>query len=156
MKAKAQAGKGNPITPLQIKAIHAIKGALGMDDECYRAMLQDVAGATSSKNLSWQQAESVIDDLKRKAGQESWKKGRTDKYRNLDGRAGMATSAQLRKIEATWDEVSRATDPEQRAKALRAFIFRVAKVSDIRFLDRPGAGKIINALEAMSRKAKAQ
>lgn len=137
------------ISGQQIKAIHALKNALVMDDASYRFLLQESAGVTTSKALTMRQAEALIQDLKCKAGQESWTRNEGGRHADLDGRSGMATSAQLRKIEATWSEVSRAENEEDRAKALRSFIRRIAKVSDLRFLDRAAAGKVINALEAM-------
>jgi hypothetical protein len=51
-----------------------------------------------------------------------------------------------------WADNSRVPDAEGRKKALRAFILRVAGVSDLRFLDDEGAGKVLNALGAMDRK----
>lgn len=141
-----------PVSKQQIKAIHALKNAAGIDDDTYRAMLRDFGGVESSTALTLRQAEALIDELKRKVGQEPWRKLKGKRHGDMDGRPGMATAKQLRLIEATWDEVSRATNQEQRAKALRAFVGRVAKVSDLRFLDRQGAGKVINALEAMTRK----
>jgi len=143
-----------PINKQQIKAIHSLKNAIGMDDETYRAMLKDFGGVESSTAITSRQADALIEEMKTKAGQKPWFRRKADRHVDLEGRPGMATAPQLRKIEALWDDVSRVIDPEQRAKALRSFIFRVAKVSDLRFLDRAGAGKVITALEAMSNKAK--
>lgn len=138
-----------PASGKQIKVIHALKNAIGMDDASYRLLLQELAGVNSSKALTMGQAEELIEDLKVKAGQQAWTRKEGGRHENLAGRPGMATPAQLRKIEAAWGEVSRAENAEARAKALRTFIQRIAKVSDVRFLDREGAGKVINALEAM-------
>ncbi|MEA5113222.1 MAG: regulatory protein GemA [Geobacteraceae bacterium] len=138
-----------PASGKQIKAIHALKTAIGMDDSSYRLLLQEFAGITTSKALNMGQAEELIEDLKCKAGQQAWTRKEGGQHSDLAGRPGMATPAQLRMIEAIWKKVSRAEDTEARTKALRAFIQRIAKVSDLRFLDREGAGKIINALESM-------
>jgi hypothetical protein len=48
-----------------------------------------------------------------------------------------------------WQEISRAPEGKERAVALRTFINRIAKVSDLRFLDSDGAGKVLNALKTM-------
>jgi hypothetical protein len=143
-----------PVSGQQIKAIHALKNAIGMDDASYRLLLQEFSGVTTSKALTMRQAEALIQDLKCKAGQEAWTRKEGGRHADLEGRPGMASPAQLHKIEATWDEVSRAEDTEARAKALRSFIQRVAKVSDVRFLNREGAGKVINALKAMKARAR--
>lgn len=143
-----------PVNKQQIKAIHTLKNACGMDDATYRALLLVFGGVESSTALTSRQADALIEDMKLKIGQKPWFRRKADRHNDLEGRPGMASAPQLRKIEAIWDDVSRVEDPEQRAKALRSFIFRVAKVSDIRFLNRAGAGKVINALEAMSGKAK--
>jgi hypothetical protein len=50
--------------------------------------------------------------------------------------------------------VSRIEDPKDRRKGLRSFLERVVKISDLRFLDQDGAGKIINALSAMQKQEK--
>jgi len=149
---KAQSGKGrNVISPRQIKIIHTLKGVMGMGDEDYRAMLQEFAGVASSKNLTWRQADELIADMQRKTGKQVQEKAEfKTRHNSLAKRPGMATPPQLRKIEAIWVEVSKADGPENRAKALRAFIERVAKVSDLRFLDRTGASAVITALEAMA------
>jgi len=143
-----------PINKQQIKAIHSLKNAIGMDDATYRAMLREFGGVETSTALTSRQADALIEDMKLKIGQKPWFRRKADRHVDLEGRPGMATAPQLRKIEASWDDVSRVADPEQRTKALRSFVFRVAKVSDLRFLDRAGAGKVINALEAMSGKRK--
>ena len=57
------ARKINPISPRQIKAVHAIKGKLGMDDDAYRDILQSRFGVDSCKALTWQQAEELLETL---------------------------------------------------------------------------------------------
>jgi len=152
--------KAQPITPAQTKLIHTIKGALKLDDALYRDILHERFRVTSSKELSQIQAASLIDELEIKAKAAGvWesrhrnpgkgaKKGKAA-YADLDNRDNMATAAQLRRITRQWAEVSRAEDAESRKKALRAFVLRVAKVSDVRFLNRDGAGAMIRALTAM-------
>lgn len=151
MKAQKHLGKQS-ISKQQIKAIHALKNAVSMDDETYRAMLKEFGNVESSTALSFQQADALIDDLKCKAGQEPRQQRNANRHNNLEGRPGMATPPQLRMIEAMWREVSRAENPEDRALALRSIVKRIAKVSDLRFLDKEGAAKIINALEAMKKR----
>jgi len=144
--------QNEPIQKYQVKKIHALKSALQWDEETYRAVLCDGFGVTTSKELSTVQAGLLIRNLESKAialGVWVLRNGKSKKHDDLNGRGGMATPPQLRKIEATWQEVSRASDPASRSKALRTFVMRVAKVSDLRFLDQDGASKVINALNKM-------
>lgn len=55
--------KGQAVTPAQVKKIHTVKSELGLEDANYRALLSEVAGVTSSKQLTKQQAEKVIERL---------------------------------------------------------------------------------------------
>ena len=151
------------INAAQIKKIHALKGALAMDDDTYRAVLAGQFNATSSKNLTGEQAHDLLSDLEHKAvaagkwekrdrypASSSKNKEMRTRYNDLETRRGnMASPAQLRKIEAQWAEVTRAQTPEESKRALRHFLERVVKVSDLRFLDAAGAGKVINGLTEM-------
>jgi len=79
-----------------------------------------------------------------------WKKSDFKrKHEALDGRPGFASAPQLALIESTWNKLSRMETPELKAKALRGFILKVAGVSDLRFLNKSGAGKVIIALRSM-------
>ena len=150
MRANAQ--NKFPITAGQIKKIHALKNALGMDDELYRQTLHNYYQAKSSKELNQQQAGELIEVMEATAVQGGVWTRREEKLTrtaSLGERPGMASPGQLKKIQAQWNDVSRVEQPEERAKALRHFIERIAKVSDLRFLDATGAGKVLNALKAM-------
>lgn len=154
------------ITAAQIKRIHTILHVLGISDENYRAALESRFSVTTCKDLTVQEAKSFIDELEklaRKTDRERYQAkmnkaaeefaGKQPKrFDNLDNRPGMASAAQLRKIEATWQEISIIPEAEPRARALRRFIQRITGVADIRFLDGEMAGKVINAMTAMQRR----
>lgn len=144
------------LTKTQIKMIHSLKNALQLDDPTYRSILDDRFQVGSSKDLSLNQAEVLIRELKEIAVRTGvWKQrpGRKNKFDEWEGRrGGMATPPQLRKIEAMWQEVSRIDEPEGRKKALRSLLERIVKVSDLRFLDSEGASKVINALSSMQKR----
>ena len=53
----------NPITPRQIRAVHAAARQAGLADEAYRDRLRAVTGHSSSKALSSAQASAVLVDL---------------------------------------------------------------------------------------------
>jgi hypothetical protein len=150
--------KNASITKAQIKVVHSLKSALQLDDPTYRAILGEWFQVGSSKDLSSAQAEVMIRELKEiavSAGVWEQRPARKKKFDEFEGRrGGMATPAQLRKIDVMWKEVSRVTEPEGRKNALRAFLERVVKISDPRFLNSEAAGKVINALNSM-RKRKA-
>lgn len=143
------------ITKGQVKMIHTLKGALGLPESIYRSALAEWYQVTSCKELTAEQAEGMIQKLRGYAVElGSWEErpNKQTKYDDLADRLEMASPPQLRKIEAMWAEVSRIEEPESRKRALRSLLERIAKVSDLRFLDAEGAGKVINALNAMKKK----
>lgn len=165
MAHQAQKQTPKPITAAQIRRIHTIINILNVSDDNYRAALDSRFGVTTCKDLTLMQAKSFIDELEKLALQvnrdqkeaqpEEAEQKAPQRFSNLDNRQGMASGAQLRKIEAMWQDVSIVPDQDARSRALRQFIKRVAGVADMRFLDSQGASKIINALNAMQKQANA-
>lgn len=167
--AQRQYKTEKPITAAQIKRIHTIVNILNIPDDNYRDCLNSRFGVTSSKNLTLKQAMSFIDELEKlalklniardqaqdEAARKKAEAERPKRFDSLDNRPGMASGAQLRKIEAMWQDVSIVPDYDARGRALRHFIKRVTGVADMRFLDSEGAGKVINALNAMQKNADA-
>lgn len=150
-----------PITTAQIKRIHTIISVLLIDDDTYRVALAERFGVTTCKNLSLYQAQAFIkelEDITQKIEQKTdylepkETEKQPERFSNLDNRPGMATPPQLRKIEAMWQDISIVPEPDARNRALRRFVQRIAGVADLRFLDREGASKIINALNAMEKR----
>lgn len=139
-----------PINNYQIKMIHTLKNALGMDELTYRSALFEAFGVYSSKDLTSSEAGEVISYFEREATDAGlWKKiDPKEKYRKLEGRPDYATVKQLAYIESLWKQVSRVKG-KQRASALRSFLQRQAGVSDLRFLKRSDTGKVVTALKAM-------
>lgn len=150
-----------PITQAQIKRIHTILHILCVSDDNYRAALESRFCVNTCKDLTLVQAKSFIDELEKlalKTDQERYQAQKEteqppQRFSNLDNRPGMASGAQLRKIEAMWQDISIIPDQDARGRALRQLIKRVAGVADVRFLDNQGAGKVINALSAMQKQA---
>lgn len=140
------------ITGAQIKMVHALKSALNITDKAHwHEVLYTRFGVISSKELNMEQAGKLIDEMRTLAvdnGVWEQRENKRQRFNNLADRPAMASPEQLCKIEAQWQDVSRVT-PEEQGKALRHFITRIAKVSDLRFLDQDGAGKVLNALKAM-------
>lgn len=140
------------IAPSQIKAIHAATNKIGMDDETYRHVLHSRYGATSCKNLTWRQAEELLESLN---GQS--KGGSTQpapaphalKYTDMDARPGFASGAQCRLIDALWSQVTRAEGAEAQEKALNSFCHRISGVAGLRMVKAYHVEKIVKALEKM-------
>jgi phage gp16-like protein len=135
--------------------IHIAKKDLGFDDETYRGLLYDRCGKRSAKELSDRQIVQVIRELVTKGWNPKQRKdtgtrGHGDaekkKYEDQKGDIYSATPAQKRMIEAMWHDLYRGNDE---VKHLRQFLFCVAKVNDMRFLEVRGAHDVIEALKAM-------
>lgn len=165
--------KAKPITAAQIKRIHTIISILKVSDDNYRAVLDSRFGVTTCKALTITQAKSFLDELeelsrkmcneqyqarqeadRQKAEEESRRaaESRPKKFDDLDNRPGMASGAQLRKIEAMWQDISIIPEAEPRARALRRFVLRITGCMGLRFLTDEDAGKVLNALTAMERR----
>jgi hypothetical protein len=143
------------IEPRQIKKIHTLLSKLKMPDDEYRYLLSDYWVETSKK-LSYSEAQELIGKLEKIAVEKGvWSQyGNRGKrrYEDLKDRHGMASPKQLRKIEAMWKDVSYTHKQDERARALRKFIFRIAGVDDMRMLESKQASKIIEALQNMKHK----
>ncbi|MBI3584006.1 MAG: regulatory protein GemA [Nitrospinae bacterium] len=143
--------KERMITKKQINKIHALKNAMGWDEHGYRATLLYNYGVRTSKDMTWKQADEFSNFLEEKAIKRGvWKKfNGKERFEELKNRPNMATPPQLRMIEAMWKDVSSAGNEKQRREALRGFLRKYFKVSDLRFLDRGTVGKVITALKNM-------
>lgn len=150
------------IAPSQIKAIKTVIGKMGMDDEDYRHMLHSrFNGVTSCKDLTWQQAEELLEHLngqgknKLHSPYKPYSKkdhapyGRNLKYTDMDSRPGFASGAQCRLVDAMWNQVTRAENEEDAEKALNSFCNRILGVAGLRMVKTWQVEKIIKALETM-------
>jgi len=138
------------ITSAQIKKIHTLKTVLHLDDELYVEMLMSF-GVQSSKKLTCAEANIFIDILEEKAAwTNQWKK-RNNKYEELSNRynskeVAMATPPQLRMIEAIWREICYVDTDEFAKQSLRKFLQNKFKISDIKFLTKNVAVRVIRAI----------
>lgn len=144
------------IAPSQIKAIHAVVGKLGLDDEDYRHILHSRYGVTSCKDLTWRQAEELLSNLNGtdKPHPSPLTPHRSLKYTDMDSRPGFASGAQCRLIDAMWSQVTRAEGDEDTEKALNSFCHRITGVAGLRMVKTWQVEKIVKALEAMGAIAK--
>ena len=146
--------RGKKITKEQIKKIHTLKSALDLPDDIYSKGLNDLFSVDTSKVLTARQAAYLINVLEMEGVMNGvWNRREyRDKYNELGRRPDMATPAQLRKIEASWNGLYPENDEGLRQKNLRAFLFKFFKVSDLRFLDGETANKVLYALRNMTRR----
>jgi len=154
------------ITNPQKALLHKAKTALGMDDATYRAMLQNVAGVRSSRELPIRKFQAVLDHLESIGFQKT--AGTHDrtgfvkhkrKWDALGNRRKMATPAQLARIETDWDMMRWYWAPKgfgNQELALRSFIKHVAGVSDLAFLSYAQAIQVITAIKKTERKREVQ
>ena len=144
-----------PIEPGQIKRIHALVNRIGISDEDYRAKLDEEFGVRTCKKLTRAEAGRFIRNMEAVAKGMGIDVGRRPR-REWKRRPGMATPAQLRKIEAMWADVSRQRTAGGKRKALGAFLERRFGVSDLAFVTHEMPSKIIHTLEAMKKQKQAE
>lgn len=142
-------------TAKQRQEIGYMRKLIGLDEETYREMLSDFNNASSSKDLSDYDARCLLKSLRDKAKEIGVFKPvkqysfQQYKYDNLGKREGMASPAQLRKIEAMWLKISRQETDELRAQALQVFIKKITGKEHLKFLTSADVKKIIKAFETM-------
>ena len=148
------------ITSAQIKKIHTLKNVLHIDDELYVEMLMSF-GVQSSKKLTCSEANIFVDILEEKvAWTDKWKK-RSKKYEGLKDRVNlnkvaMATPPQLRMIEAIWREICYVDTEEFAKQSLRKFLQNKFKISDIKFLTKNTAVRVIRAILQIKQNVKGE
>lgn len=148
-KASTSYVKGR-IAPSQIKAIHAVINKLGLDDDAYRELLKGRYNAKSCKDLSWRQAEELLESLNGKPSPSApSRRTKVLKYTDMDGRPGFASGAQLRLIDAMFAQITRAEGEEAIEKALNSFCNRILHVAGLRMVKGWQVEKIVKALEGM-------
>ena len=131
------------MTPQQLRAIWTVARGQGLDEDALRDLVEAVSGQRSTRGLTRDQASDVLGHLTGPMPQSGRGKSR---HREMDGRLNMATSKQLRKIEAMWGDRSHADD---KPAAMRRFLQHKFSVSDLRFLSRTRASDVIVALSKM-------
>lgn len=127
-------GETQSRTHAALAKIHIAKKELGLDDDTYRAMLHNVAGVTSSKDLDAAGAARVIDHLKRCGWQP--KASQAGKKPN----AARGRRALVGKVEALLADAKR---PWRYADAMAQRMFGVDKVD---WLDAEQLVKLVAAL----------
>lgn len=122
-----------------IQLIHVGKTKLGLDDELYREVLESCTGKTSSKDLTIQQLEAVLNRFKQ-LGFEVESKEKT-------GVANLADDTQSKLIRHLWLQLHSAGQVRNGSeKALAKFVENKVGVSALQFLSTKSAEMIITHL----------
>lgn len=133
-------------TPAQIKKIHALKGALKMDDELYRELLAGFK-VNSSTKLSIPKAEELIQDLEEKAiAAGVWEKRKP--ARKAKTTRKLADDEQSRLIRYLWIQLHQVGKVKNSSEdALGAYVKRMTGIAALQWLDVKQASKVIEAMK---------
>lgn len=141
------------VSSFQIKKIHTLKNLLSIDNDLYIDMLMSF-GVQSSKNLTFTEANILLEILEEKAvAQNLWVK-QPKKYESLKRNENMASSAQLRMIESLWREIAYINNDKFSKSSLRKFLKNKFKIDDIMFLTKTKATKVIHGIMAIKKSTK--
>jgi hypothetical protein len=137
-----------------IRLIHVAKRERGLDDEAYRALLFGAAGVESASGIkTWKQFDGAMAAFKklgfRATSKTSCETGLKETDTEAKRNPAWITARQEYYIRGLWGLASRKKD----CGSLRGMIFRIGGVSDIRFLKKENAQKVILALRDIAEKA---
>lgn len=122
-----------------IQLIHIGKSKLGLDDELYREVLESTTGKNSSKAMTVEQLEVVLDRLKQL--------GFDIESKNKAGVKNLADDAQSKLIRHLWLCLYEAGEVRNNSeKALAKFVENKVHVSALQFLSTQNADMIITHL----------
>lgn len=129
------------ISPEQIRAIHAIKTKVRLDDGSYRAMLSEY-GAASSKDLTHAEADRFLGRLRLIPGAQTPVERTASTLAKAEGRYA-------KKLQAMWLALyNLSAVRDRRDTAMHAFLERQTKVPHTRFLrSAADAAKAVEALK---------
>ena len=159
-QAHGRPGSGQALTKAQQALLHTAKRDIGLDDDTYRDMLENVTGVRSSTEMTQRGFEALMKHLeargfKKTPGAHDFT-GYTARLKKWQGlaphRRGMATAAQLAMIETDYDQLRWYWAPKgfgNMELALRSFVKHIAGVSDLRFLSFEKAVQIITTIKKM-------
>ena len=132
-----------------IAAIHVLKSKLRLSDEDYRALLVNLTGKASSKELPPAQQEAVRDHMQAlaaKLGLAQPTRGR----RTTFAQSKTAASPRERKVWALWNQLHRdGVIQNHSAPALNAWVKRQVGVDALRFCNTAQLDSCIEGLKAM-------
>ena len=138
-------------TTNHIAAIHVLKSKLQLSDGDYRALLANLTGQTSSKDMTHAQRSAVRDHMQKLAerlGAVQPTRQRPHGQAKFD-QVKAAASAKERKVWALWHQLGRdGVVRNTSAAALNAWVERTVHVSALRFANDVQLDTLIEALKA--------
>ena len=143
------------------RTIHALVARIGMPDEDYRALLWDRFHAESSKALTPTQSHDLVvalhallpADQRAEHPHPQAAAGARRRFESLAGRDDMATPAQLRMLEASFVQRSRALDLASKQLAFRNWLSNRFGIDRVEWIPRDQVGKILRATQGIDRDA---
>ncbi|PZP59988.1 MAG: regulatory protein GemA [Delftia acidovorans] len=139
------------MTANHIAAIHTLKAKLQLTEEDYRALLRNLTGVTSSKDMTATQREAVRDHMQGLAlrmGVATATRRRSMSGQQFD-QAKRQASPRERKVWALWTQLHRnGVVKDTRRKALDAWVERQVGVSSLRFCTAAQLDTCIEALKS--------
>ncbi len=140
-------------TKFQIKKIHTLKNILGLNEDIYREILNSF-NAQSSKELNFNAANRLLNQLENKAvSLNRWEK-QSKKYESLKRPQHMATASQMRMLESLWRELCYIDSDKFAKTSLRKILKMKLQIDDIMFLTKKQANKAINLVLGMKENLK--
>ncbi|MBQ9149478.1 DUF1018 domain-containing protein [bacterium] len=141
----------------QRQLIGYFRKLLKISEEAYQEILASYS-VESSKELSYTEAQELLNNLKDKAITFKLYQPKTSKqhlkYENMYARYGYATPKQLRMIESMWNNVTRQNGDKNKEIALNHFVKRIVGKEHIKFITQKDVSKLKMAIENMAIKNK--
>lgn len=138
------------MTREQLALVHMAKKYLakkfGWGEDMYRAMLLQLGGAKSAKDLSNEGFAQIMEYAANQGFRSDWRE------RTFGHRPGMATPRQVDLVRSLWRDYTGADD----VKALDRWLDRSFGITALRFATPEVAAKAINGLKAMIRRKTAK
>lgn len=131
-----------PYKGKMIQLIHIAKSKLQMDDTTYRAILERKTGKTSSKSMSMNELESVLEHM-RTLGFEASPGSKPPAKKPV-----LAADPQSKMIRYLWlrlRDLGQLRDSSE--SALAKFVFRQTKVERLEWLNGYQAGQLIESMK---------
>lgn len=129
----------------KVAVLQVARRQLALTDDDYRAVLFNIGGVRSSKELTDDAFDAVMFRLSQLGFKSDWNQ------RNFGYRADKATPRQVALIRHLWDQF---TSGEGTDETLGKWMEAKFKISSVRFLRAADARKVIGALTAMNAKPK--
>lgn len=135
------------ISKKQVCMLQVARRTLGMEQDDYRAILDQEAGVDSTKDIEREDFQGVLRRFEALGFQRKDSNGRNrPRGKDHGWRMNRASPAQVRYIRDLWFEF---TDGKGDDRTLGKWLERQFKVSDLRFVGDAQAAKVITALRSM-------